>query len=132
LTDREWDPRLSGTPRFALNPGRKYVLFIPDGAADQHRLDGRSPLAAARLENCDAIARAGVMGRMQTLYPHLPKESMVAQLGILGWDPRIYYPNGRSSCELLALDNSYLGERDLAFRANLVSFSAPSAFPRAP
>jgi len=66
------------------------------------------------------VARLGVSGLMQTFYPDLPRESMVAQLGMLGWCPRRHYPHGRASCELLALAGTYLGDRDLAFRANLV------------
>ncbi|HKH45201.1 MAG TPA: hypothetical protein VKM72_11100 [Thermoanaerobaculia bacterium] len=98
----------------------RYVLLVPDGAADLYREDGRSPLALAHTPYTDFLAREGVSGRMRTFYPDLPRESMVAQLGMLGWDPRIYYPHGRSSCELLALQHVYLGDDDLAFRANLV------------
>jgi 2,3-bisphosphoglycerate-independent phosphoglycerate mutase len=57
---------------------------------------------------------------MQTLYADLPRGSIVAQLGMLGWDPHRYCPGGRSSCELLALGGVALADGDLAFRANLV------------
>ena len=99
---------------------KKYVLVIPDGAGDLHRLGGLSPLARARTVYADFIAREGVSGLMETLYEDLPKESLVAQLGMLGWDPHKYYPHGRASCELLALENIYLNANDLAFRTNLV------------
>jgi 2,3-bisphosphoglycerate-independent phosphoglycerate mutase len=105
---------------------RSFVLFVPDGAADLDRSGGLSPLASARTPNADFLAREGVSGLMQTLYPDLPRESMVAQLGMLGWDPHRFYPHGRSSCELLALDQARLGEGDLAFRANLVQMSGPT------
>lgn len=98
---------------------RKFVLIIPDGGADLYRQAGLSPLGLARPRYMHFIARHGVSGLMRTLYPELPKESLVAQLGMLGWDPRRYYPNGRASCELLALEDIYLGEGDIAFRANL-------------
>src|SRR5215216_3005576 len=101
-------------------PTKKYVLVIPDGAGDLHRLGGLSPLARARTDYADFIAREGVSGLMETLYEDLPKESLVAQLGMLGWDPHKYYPHGRASCELLALENIYLNPNDLAFRTNLV------------
>lgn len=100
---------------------RKFVLVIPDGAADLHREQGLSPLAAARIDSFDFVARHGVCGLMQTLYPDLSKGSIVAQLGMLGWDPRQYYPHGRASCELMALDGVRLEDGDLAFRANLVT-----------
>lgn len=98
---------------------RKYVLIIPDGAADLHRIGGRSPISAARTPAADFLAARGVSGLMQTLYEDLPKESIVAQLGMLGWSPHVFYPAGRASCELLALDDIALEEGDLAFRANL-------------
>lgn len=100
--------------------GKRYVLIVPDGAADLEHRNGRSPLVAARAPHLDFVAREGVCGRMQTLYPDLDRGSIVAQLGMLGWDPRLYCPGGRSSCELLALDGVHLGNGDLAFRANLV------------
>ena len=103
-----------------LQQKKKYALIIPDGGGDVYRNEGRSPLAMAHIPYSDFLASEGVAGVMQTLYPDLPKESIVAQLGMLGWDPHLYYPNGRASCELLALEDIYLQEGDLAFRANLV------------
>jgi len=99
---------------------KKYVLVIPDGGADTCRSSGKSPLGLAQIPYADFIAREGVTGLMQTLYADLPKESLVAQLGMLGWDPHLYYPNGRASAELLALDSIHLEDSDLAFRANFV------------
>ena len=103
-----------------LHQRKKYVLVIPDGGGDVYRHNGRSPYAMAKTPYADFIAREGVTGLMQTLYPDLPKESIVAQLGMLGWSPHLYYPNGRASCELLALEGVNLEAADLAFRANLV------------
>ena len=104
-----------------MEAGKKqYVLVIPDGAADVYRDNGRSPFALADTTYMDFIAREGVCGLMQTLYDDLPKESMVAQMGMLCWDPHLYYPCGRASCELLALEGVQLNEGDIAFRANLV------------
>ncbi|MEA2603215.1 MAG: 2,3-bisphosphoglycerate-independent phosphoglycerate mutase [Acidobacteriota bacterium] len=99
---------------------RKFVLLIPDGASDLQRTDGRSPLADADIPNFDWLATAGVCGLMQTLYADLPRGSIVAQLGMLGWDPRLYSCHGRSVWELLALGDVQLGADDLVFRANLV------------
>jgi 2,3-bisphosphoglycerate-independent phosphoglycerate mutase len=99
---------------------KQYVLVIPDGAADTYRDNGRSPFALADTSYMDHIAREGVCGLMQTLYDDLPKESIVAQMGMLGWDPHLYYPQGRASCELLALEGVPLNDGDIAFRANLV------------
>ena len=99
----------------------QFVLIIPDGAGDRSRPGGFTPLEAAHLPAMDLVARRGVNGRCRTLYPELPKGSIVAQMGLLGWDPRRYCPHGRASCELLALQGPEpLGSGDLAFRANLV------------
>jgi 2,3-bisphosphoglycerate-independent phosphoglycerate mutase len=99
---------------------KQFVLIILDGAGDVERIQGRSPLEIARTSGLDFLAREGVSGLMQTLYEDLPKESIVAQLGMLGWDPHQYYPHGRSSFELLATRGQFLNDGDLAFRANLV------------
>ncbi|HEX2188961.1 MAG TPA: hypothetical protein VHG51_08700 [Longimicrobiaceae bacterium] len=98
---------------------RRYVLVVPDGAADLLRTPAGSPLEAARTPYMDFLAHEGVSGLMRTLYPELPRESLVAQMGMLGWDPREHYPGGRASCELLALEGVHLEDGDLAFRANL-------------
>lgn len=98
----------------------QYVLIIIDGAGDVNRILGRSPLQLARTNAMDFLARSGVSGLMRTLYDDLPRESLVAQLGMFGWSPHQYYPQGRASSELLALGDIPLGEHDLVFRANIV------------
>ncbi len=103
--------------------GPKFVLIIPDGAGDRGDGAGLTSLQAAALPWMDQVAARGFCGQVQTLYPELPKGSLVAQLGMLGWDPRQYCPGGRASCELLALEGVALGPEDLAFRANLVNLT---------
>ncbi len=98
---------------------KKYVLIVPDGASDISRIGGKSPLQLARIPCMDLLARLSVTGLMQTLYSDLPKGSVVAQLGMLGYDPYKYYPHGRSSCEALAIGVK-LKEGDISFRANFV------------
>lgn len=101
---------------------RKYVIIIIDGAADlpQPELGDRTPLEAARIPNMDFLAGKGKTGLMRTMYPGLPVGSIVANLGILGYNPLRYYPNGRASFEALAQD-IFMDEGDIAFRCNLVS-----------
>jgi len=100
----------------------KYVIIILDGAADLPipSLDNKTPLEAARIPNIDNLAKNGRTGLIRTMYPGLPIGSIVANLGILGYNPARYYPNGRASFEALAQD-VFLGEEDIAFRCNLVS-----------
>lgn len=102
---------------------KKYVLVIPDGASDLQRSDGRSPMADADTPHSDWLASQGVCGLMQTLYEDLPRGSIVAQLGMLGWDPYGYSCHGRSVWELLGLGNVHLESDDLVFRANFVRMS---------
>lgn len=99
---------------------KKFVLVIPDGAGDVDRVQGRSPLAAASIPHWEEVAAEGVCGLMQTLYEDLPRGSIVAQLGMLGWDPYLYSGHGRAGWELLALSDVRLSPGDLVFRANLV------------
>lgn len=100
----------------------KYVIIILDGAADLPilELNNKTPLEAAQIPNVDNLARNGKTGLMRTMYPGLPVGSIVANLGILGYNPARYYPNGRASFEALAQD-IFLDEGDIAFRCNLVS-----------
>jgi 2,3-bisphosphoglycerate-independent phosphoglycerate mutase len=105
-----------------MNREKKYVLIVMDGAGDVYRdQNGRSPLGIAEIPYIDKIARKGICGKSHTLFEGLPKESLVAQLGMFGWDPFKYYPYGRASAELLASGGLDIGEDDLAFRANFVS-----------
>ncbi|MBN2406683.1 MAG: 2,3-bisphosphoglycerate-independent phosphoglycerate mutase [Elusimicrobia bacterium] len=103
---------------------RKHVVIIIDGAADmpQEKLGNRTPLEAADIPSIDKLAREGKTGLMRTMYPGLPVGSIVANMGMLGYNPLRYYPNGRASFEALAQD-IFMDEGDIAFRCNLVSVS---------
>jgi 2,3-bisphosphoglycerate-independent phosphoglycerate mutase len=98
---------------------KQSVLIVLDGAADLSRVDGRTPLETAETPSLDRIATNGFCGLMKTLYSDLHRGSIVAQLGMLGFEPHRYYPHGRASCEARGLGVT-LGPGDLAFRANLV------------
>ena len=100
----------------------RYVVVLIDGAADLPipELDNRTPLEAANIPNIDYLAKNGKTGLMQTMYLGLPLGSIVANLGILGYNPLRYYPNGRASFEALA-KGIYLDNNDIAFRCNLLS-----------
>lgn len=102
--------------------GMKYVIIIGDGMADLPiaELHGKTPLEAADIKNLNYITKHGKTGLMQTMYPGLPIGSIVANMGILGFDPRIYYPNGRASFEALAQE-IFIDKKDIAFRCNLIS-----------
>lgn len=100
---------------------KKHILIVLDGAADLYRNDDRlSPLALAEIPFMDKIAALGINGRMQTLFTSLPRESLVAHLGMLGWDPLKCYPGGRASAEFLGNKEMSLDEDEICFRANFV------------
>jgi 2,3-bisphosphoglycerate-independent phosphoglycerate mutase len=103
----------------------KYVIVCVGGMADvpHAALDGRTVMEAARTPSLDRLTSLGAVGRAQASWVDLPCGSPVANLAILGYDPRRYHPNGRSSFEALAA-GTRLRPGDLAFRCNLVSISA--------
>lgn len=100
----------------------KYIIIIGDGMGDLPvpALDNHTPLEAAQTPYLDRIAKNGRTGLMQTVFPNLPVGSIVANMGILGFDPYEYFPHGRASFEALA-KNITLHDNDLAFRCNLIS-----------
>lgn len=99
----------------------KYAIVIPDGCADepQAALGGRTPLQAARVPNMDAIAAAGVVGRANNTPSELPAGSDVANLSLLGYDPREHF-TGRAPLEAAA-QGIELAPEDWAIRCNLVT-----------
>ena len=100
----------------------KYVIIIPDGMSDFPipELENKTPMEYAYMPNMHYLAKNGVVGNMQTSFENLPVGSIVANMGILGFNPYKYYPNGRASFEALAQGIS-LNENDIAFRCNLIS-----------
>jgi 2,3-bisphosphoglycerate-independent phosphoglycerate mutase len=99
----------------------KYVIVIPDGAADepQESLGGKTPLQAARTPEMDRIARAGVLGRSKNVPDRFVPASDVATLSLFGYDPLRYY-TGRAPLEAAAMGIA-LGPDDWAIRCNLMT-----------
>ena len=101
----------------------KYVVVVPDGAADHplEILGGRTPLEVASTPNLDYLAKRGVLGRVRTIPSGFTPSSDVANLSLLGYDPKKYY-TGRGPLEAANLGIE-LDEEDLAFRCNLITES---------
>jgi 2,3-bisphosphoglycerate-independent phosphoglycerate mutase len=99
----------------------KYVVVVGDGMADYplKALGGRTPLQAADKPNMDFIATEGKVGRVKTIPRGMPPDSAVANLAILGYDPRKYF-TGRGPLEAGVMEVK-LGKRDVAFRCNLIT-----------
>jgi 2,3-bisphosphoglycerate-independent phosphoglycerate mutase len=101
-------------------PSPKFVIVIPDGAADEpfEALAGRTPLEAARLPNMDRVANSGQLGRAKNVPDRFLPASDVATLSLIGYDPELYY-TGRAPLEAAAMGIE-LGPDDWAIRCNLI------------
>ena len=99
----------------------KYILIIPDGAADDSipEYDGKTIFEIAATPTFDLMAREGRMGLAQTVPEGFQPGSDVANLSLLGYDPREGY-TGRAALEAAALDIT-VPDGDAVFRANLVT-----------
>jgi 2,3-bisphosphoglycerate-independent phosphoglycerate mutase len=101
----------------------KYIVLVCDGMSDHpvKELGGRTPLEAAKTPNMDFIAKHGRLGRAKTIPDGFIPGSDVAQISILGYDPKQYY-TGRGPLEAANLGIE-LEDDDVAFRCNLVTTS---------
>ncbi len=101
----------------------KYILLVADGMADYpiKELQDQTPLEAARTPNLDFIARHGRLGRVKTIPDNMTPASDVANMSILGYDPKIYY-SGRGPLEAANMGIE-MEIDDVAFRCNLITVS---------
>lgn len=100
----------------------KIVMIIADGAADYPvpELGDKTPLEVAYIPNVAFLAQRGRTGLINNVFEDLPVDSIVAAMGLLGYTPYQYFPNGRASFEAIA-GGVYLRPQDIAFRCNLIS-----------
>ncbi|TET10430.1 cofactor-independent phosphoglycerate mutase [Candidatus Aerophobetes bacterium] len=98
----------------------KYLLLIGDGMADYplEKLGGKTPLQAADTPNMDELAKKGRCGRFVTIPAGMPRGSAVANLSILGYNPRICF-QGRGALEAASMGVK-LDPEDVAFRCNII------------
>jgi 2,3-bisphosphoglycerate-independent phosphoglycerate mutase len=101
----------------------KYLVILADGMADYpiQELKGKTPLQVSNKPNMDRLAQQGEVGRVRTVPPGMPPGSDVANLAVLGYNPRQYY-TGRSPLEAISIGVD-LTPTDVAFRCNLVTLS---------
>ncbi len=99
----------------------KYLLIIGDGMADYpvEALNGKTPLQVANKPNMDELAFKGRSGILRTIPEDMASGSVIANLSILGYDPKKWY-TGRGPFEA-ANRGIRLGKNDIAFRCNLVT-----------
>ena len=101
----------------------KYVVFLGDGMADYpiEKLNNKTPLMVANKPYIDSLARQGEVGLCQTIPQGFKPGSDVANLSVLGYDPKTCY-TGRSPLEAGSIGINLL-DTDVTARANLVTLS---------
>lgn len=101
----------------------KYIVIVGDGMADYPvpALGNKTPLQYAKKPNMDYLAKNGVTGLVKTIPNGIAPGSDVANLSVMGYDPKIYY-TGRSPLEAVSMGIK-LSETDVTFRCNLVTLS---------
>lgn len=109
----------------------KYVIVIPDGAADVplDELDGSTPLEAAATPNLDRLALSGRVGTAATTPPGFGAGSDVCSMSLLGCDPARHH-TGRAPLEAAAMGLE-MGPGDWVLRINLVSITGVPGDPDA-
>jgi len=71
----------------------KYVVILMDGAADYRiaALDNKTPLQYADTPVTGYLARHGKVGMVKTIPDGIAPGSDVANLSVMGYDPKRYY-----------------------------------------
>ncbi len=103
------------------HPVEKYIILLGDGMGDLpvEELGGKTALEAARTPFMDLITRMGEFGLVKTIPDDLEPGSDVANMSLLGYDPKQYY-TGRGPLEAAAMGVK-MNPEDVAFRCNLVT-----------
>ncbi len=101
----------------------KHIICLGDGMADHpiSELDNKTPLEVAKTPNIDFISKQGCLGMVDTVPQGFNPGSDVANMGILGFDPALYY-TGRGPIEAASL-NVKCDQDDIIFRCNLVTLN---------
>ena len=103
----------------------KYVVILGDGMADRpiEELGGMTPLEYAKTPMMDALAEVSEVGMVKTVPDDMKPGSDVANLAVLGYDPRANY-SGRSPLEALSIGID-MKDTDIAMRVNVVTLEEP-------
>jgi len=106
----------------------KYIIILYDGMSDNPvpALGGRTPMQAAQKPLFDRLGRDAEVGLVRTVAPGQAPGSDVANLSVLGYDPKECY-TGRSPLEAVSMGVP-MGEEDLTLRCNLVTLSPDEPF----
>lgn len=106
----------------------KYLVILGDGMSDYkiEELGNKSILEYANTTNFDKLAKSSQIGLVQSVPLQMPAGSDVANLSIMGYDPKIYH-TGRSPLEALSIGLD-MEAHDLSFRVNFVTLSDDKNF----
>ena len=101
----------------------KYAIVLYDGMADYpvDALGGKTPMELAKKPNLDRLAKFGEVGLVRTVEAGLKPGSDIANLSVLGYDPKKYY-TGRSPLEAVSIGVK-MADDDIALRCNVVTVS---------
>lgn len=101
----------------------KYLVLLCDGMADTPHpaLDGKTPMECADKPFMDKLAATAETGMCRTVAKGLKPGSDVANLSVMGYDPKICY-TGRSPLEAASIGVD-LKPTDVALRCNIVTLS---------
>ena len=106
----------------------KYAVILGDGMADypQKSLGGKTPLDLAKKPFIDGLTKVSEVGLCKTVADGLKPGSDVANLSVLGYNPKECY-TGRSPLEAASIGIA-LKDTDVTARANLVCLSDEENF----
>ena len=101
----------------------KYIVVLGDGMSDWKipDLNNKTCLEAARTPTLDMLAEKSQAGLCTTVPDGMKPGSDVANMSVLGFDPKQYY-TGRSPLEAVSMGIE-LKPTDVTLRCNLVTLS---------
>lgn len=106
----------------------KYLILVPDGAADHQldRLNGKTPLEVADMPVINKLAQKSMIGLVKTIPDGIAPGSDAANLSVMGYDPSIYL-TGRSPLEAASI-GIQMSDSDVAFRTNLITLQGEGGY----
>lgn len=101
----------------------KYIIILADGMADLPilALNGKTPMMVAKTPNLNKLMEKAEIGLVKTVPEGMKPGSDVANLSVLGYNPKKCY-TGRSPLEAVSIGVN-LKDTDVTARANLVTLS---------
>lgn len=108
----------------------KYLVLLCDGMADTpcSALNGKTPMECAEKPFIDKLAKTAEVGLCRTVAPGMKPGSDVANLAVMGYDPKTCY-TGRSPLEAASIGVD-LQPDDVALRCNIVTLSSEEEYEK--